>query len=294
MDKPNGSSEVLRILLVEDNPNDLWLSRRWLEKADPSGFEVQSAMTIADALRLLAEQAFDLAVLDLDLPDSTGLASLHRLLKSAPQLPIVVLTGSDDKLLRAQSLAAGAQDYLVKGHFEPEYWLARTLRHMVDRHHLQRQLDAEYSRIKGAQELSAFGHMGQLAVPVTAAAYGQKPLADYDPVLFQELAKTYRVLLEKAIETQVYKVEYAISHELVALAEQLGFLQAGPRDVIELHSRVLEKALLENPQYAAKSYTDEGRLVVLELMGYLVGYYRRFYRGAPNNWNRIKDDGNVY
>ncbi len=40
MDKPNGSSEVLRILLVEDNPNDLWLSRRWLEKADPSGFEL--------------------------------------------------------------------------------------------------------------------------------------------------------------------------------------------------------------------------------------------------------------
>lgn len=273
--------KTLRILMVEDNPNDVYLSRRWLQKADPEGFTVQDAATIADALRLLTEQTFDLAVLDLGLPDNVGLTGLHQLQQFAPELPVVVLTGNDDNALRAQAIVFGAQDYLVKGHFEPEYWLAHALRHAVERHRLQQHANIERARERGIKELCALDHLGQAAVPVTALLYGQQALSDYNPDLFQTLVKSYRNALEHAVERQVYKVEYAISRDLSALAEQLGFLKAGPRDVIDLHSQALEIALLESPRHAARFYTDEGRLIALELMGYLVSYYRRFYQDVP-------------
>lgn len=273
--------QPLRILLVEDNPNDVQLILAWIQRADPVGLTVQNAMTLADALRLLMEQSFDLTVLDLGLPDSQGLDSLHQLQKSAPDMPVVVLTGGEDEVLRALVLTAGAQDYLVKGHFEPEYWLVRVLRYAAERHHLQKRWDEERIHAKNMQELYAFESLRQSTVPVTASLYGQKNLADYDPALFQTLMQTYRDVLEQAIERQVYKVEHAVSHKLTALAEQLGFLRAGPRDVIELHSRVLEAALSKNIRYASKIYTDEGRLIVLELMGCLANYYRRFYQTSP-------------
>lgn len=283
MVEPIDLPKPLHILLVEDNPDDARLSREWLQDADPGGFEVRDAATLAEALRSLAEQPFDLVVLDLILPDSQGLTGLRQVRRVAPELPVVVLTNGDSEILRAQAIAAGAQDYLVKGHFKPEYWLAHALRYAVERYRLQQQLDAEHARARGVRELCTLDHLGQSATPVTASLYGQKALADYDPALFQTLTKTYRNLLEQAVEQQIYKVEYAVSRELAALAERLGFLMAGPRDVIDLHSQALETALLESSRYAAKFYTDEGRLMALELMGHLVSYYKRFYRDAPRS-----------
>ncbi len=281
MIRPVNLPKTLHILMVEDNSNDVWLSRKWLQAADPDGFALQDAATLADALRLLTEQRFDLVVLDLGLPDSLGLTSLHQIQQVAPELPVVVLTGNDDDALRARAIASGAQDYLVKGHFEPEYWLARALRYSVERYHLQQHANVEHARAQSVKELCALDYLGHSAVPVTASLYGQRSLADYDPTLFQDLMESYRSLLEQAVERQVYKVEYAISRELSALAERLGFLKAGPRDVIDLHSQALKAALLESHRHAEKFYTDEGRLIVLELMGYLVNYYRNFYQDAP-------------
>lgn len=281
MAEPIDLPKPLHILLVENNPDDARLSHEWLQDADPGGFEVRNAATLAEALRSLAEQVFDLVVLDLRLPDSQGLAGLRQLQRVAPELPVVVLTNGDNEILRAQAIAAGAQDYLVKGHFKPEYWLAHALRYAVERYRLQQQSNTESARARGVRELCALDHLGQPATPVTASLYGQKALADYDPALFQTLTKTYRNLLEQAVEQQIYKVEYAVSRELATLAEQLGFLKAGPRDVIDLHSQALETALLESSRCAARFYTDEGRLMALELMGHLVSYYKRSHWDAP-------------
>ncbi|QQS53377.1 MAG: response regulator [Candidatus Competibacteraceae bacterium] len=273
-------AQPLRLLLVEDDPGHARLTREWLHDADPFGFVITHAATLTEAQMRLKEGDFDLAALDLGLPDSQGLATLKAMHQAAPDLPIVVLTGHSDESQGVAAVEAGAQDYLVKGRFEPEYLLSRTLKYAVERHQLQQRIDAEREQIQRQRELLALEQLGRNSAPVTALLYSQTVLADYDPVLFQTLVDRYCKLLEQAVERQVFKVAHTVSRDLATLAERLGFLKAGPRDVIDLHSRALEMALRDSAKYAAKFYTDEGRLMALELMGYLVNYYRRFYRDS--------------
>ncbi len=104
-----------RILLIEDNPADARLVREWLAESQSGAVEVANVATLGEALRSVQAETYDAALLDLSLPDSHGLESLHRLKAAAPHLPIVVLSGLNDENLALQAVASGAQDYLVKG-----------------------------------------------------------------------------------------------------------------------------------------------------------------------------------
>ena len=121
---------ALRVLLVEDDDGDAFLFEELLRDADLE-VEVVRARTVADAERALPA---DIAcvVLDLGLPDADGLAALHRLREAAPGVPMLVLTGLSDTARGLEAVAAGAQDYLVKGRVDGEL-LARSIRYAVER-----------------------------------------------------------------------------------------------------------------------------------------------------------------
>jgi phosphoserine phosphatase RsbU/P len=109
--------DVLRILLVEDNPGDARLIREHLADVASTAYHLTHAQDLADGLATLTTAAttFDAVLLDLSLPDGEGLGNILRLRAEAPQVPVVVLTGLDDEDLALQALQVGAQDYLVKG-----------------------------------------------------------------------------------------------------------------------------------------------------------------------------------
>jgi len=126
------------VLLVEDNPGDAALMRDLLaELAEPP--EVLHAARLSDAVALLATARVDVVLLDLSLPDARGLATVERVHRAAPHLPVVVLTGLDDEALALRAVQAGAQDYLVKGAVTAP-GLRRALRHARER---QRLVEAE-------------------------------------------------------------------------------------------------------------------------------------------------------
>jgi hypothetical protein len=101
-----------------------------------------------------------------------------------------------------------------------------------------------------------------------------QPLSQAVPDRFRELITRYQVLLDLALEQRTYKVEHQLSDALRNLADQLGFLDAGPRDVIELHTSALRGRMEAAVSRRAQAYVDEARIMVLELMGYLLAYYR--------------------
>ena len=121
---------ALRVLLVEDDDGDAFLFEELLRDADLE-VEVVRARTVAGAERRLPA---DIAcvVLDLGLPDADGLVALHRLRAAAPGVPMLVLTGLSDTARGLEAVAAGAQDYLVKGRVDGEL-LARSIRYAVER-----------------------------------------------------------------------------------------------------------------------------------------------------------------
>src|SRR3984885_10477290 len=136
---------IKTVLLVEDNPGDARLLREMLNEDGSRQIELRHAECMGDAEKLLAEQAVDMILLDLGLPDAQGLVVVRRARAAAPRIPLVVLTGMDDEMLAAQALKQGAQDYLIKGQIETR-GLMRALRYAVERKAMEEALFAEKDR----------------------------------------------------------------------------------------------------------------------------------------------------
>lgn len=102
-----------RVLVVEDDRSQAMFCGALLRH---QGFEVDIAETSAEALERLTEHAPDLVLLDINLPDMSGieLAQLLRERESLAHVPIVFLTGAEDGDLRSEAIAAGGDDFLVK------------------------------------------------------------------------------------------------------------------------------------------------------------------------------------
>ncbi|NTU78764.1 MAG: response regulator [Chloroflexales bacterium] len=149
MDKP-----AIPLLLVEDNPADVVLLEAALETVAHATFQVTAVEQLGAALTALAARPFDVALLDLGLPDSQGLDTFTRLRAQVPTIPIVVLSGLHDEELAALAVRAGAQDYLVKGQTRGAE-LARVIRYAIERHQLQAQLCASEQHFRALIEHSA-------------------------------------------------------------------------------------------------------------------------------------------
>jgi len=114
----------------------------------------------------------------------------------------------------------------------------------------------------------------------TAQAFGLQPLEQSSPDLFKQLVCRYGDLMELAVEQRAFRVKHDISGKLQDIAEEIGFLQAGPRDVVEIHTSALRKKTGAANQARAQIYIEEGRIMVLQLMGHLVSHYRTYSMGA--------------
>src|SRR5512144_2365334 len=124
------SGKAIDILLVEDSPTDALLVRAILEKVHWAPFELVHVEGLGDALRELRARRFDVTVLDMGLPDSSGLEGLAQLRGAAEEMPILLLTGVNDEEIAVAAVERGAQDYLVKGTLDGEA-LARAIRYAI-------------------------------------------------------------------------------------------------------------------------------------------------------------------
>ncbi len=123
--------QQIDVLLIEDNPGDVVLLREYLAECN-GACHLITAERLATGLQVLAEQQVAVVLLDLNLPDSQGLNTLRKLQSEVKGIPIVILTGADDNRAAIEAVRSGAQDYLVKGHGDPEL-LFRTLRYAIER-----------------------------------------------------------------------------------------------------------------------------------------------------------------
>ena len=108
----------LNILLVEDSLGDAILVRKALQKNRARDCQVTHASSLAEGLKALNEHSFDVVLLDLSLPDSSGFEGLLNLQNLAPKTPIIILTAYADEAVALQSVLSGAQDYIFKDKLE--------------------------------------------------------------------------------------------------------------------------------------------------------------------------------
>jgi serine phosphatase RsbU (regulator of sigma subunit) len=138
-----GAPAARRLLLVEDDEGDAFLVRELLDEADASR-DVTWVRSLAEARTAMAESRFDCVLMDLGLPDATGLDALRDVLDEAADTAVLVLTGLADEQSGTAAMAAGAQDYLVKGQVDGEL-LTRSIRYAVERKRADEQLRRLYA-----------------------------------------------------------------------------------------------------------------------------------------------------
>lgn len=282
-----------QLLLIEDEPEDLERVQTILADARSAffqrGFELACAETLSQAQQILSEQKFDVILLDLMLPDSRHMHSLQEVQAAAPRIPIIVQTALEDEVVAVKALELGACGYLPKIASDPNL-LLYAIRSAIER---KIQLgDLEQSQAEQQkQEIDLLEQL--LTHPNLNSSFNS--LKQRMPDVLVELEQKYQTILNRAVEQKIYKVEDNLSEPINILVEQLGYLQATSRDVIELHTAILKQKQKKLGQKKSKIYTVEGRYLLLELMGKLTAYYRKYYIGlskinlAQNYHNRSSE-----
>jgi len=143
----------LNILIVEDNPGDLRLVREFLRESPAPGFKTAHSGCLSETLEILTKASFDVVLLDLDLPDSSGLGALEKIAAANPEIPVIVLTGQNDESLGLEALQKGAGDYLVKGRINT-YLLTRSIRYSIERKKKEKELGALNRALKAHSDSS--------------------------------------------------------------------------------------------------------------------------------------------
>jgi PAS domain S-box-containing protein len=141
----------MNILLIEDHKPDAVLLRELLTENARQFFHLVHAERLDQGLALLKQGRFDVALLDLSLPDVSGQDTFWSLHRQAPNLPIIILTGLDDEDLAIKLAQAGAQDYLVKNDLSSGI-LHRSIHYAIERKRVEEKLHLAATMFESTME----------------------------------------------------------------------------------------------------------------------------------------------
>ncbi|NET58334.1 MAG: response regulator [Symploca sp. SIO2E6] len=132
-------NKPIYVLLVEDSPSDARLQHHRFSRLDREKWQLVHVESLTQAINHCNEFTFDVVLLDLNLPDSDGLETVVEFRAAVPNIPVIVLTGSDDDELALQAISQGTQDYLCKDKITIPL-LVRTIYHAIEREQILKQL----------------------------------------------------------------------------------------------------------------------------------------------------------
>ncbi len=149
MSEPIKTFNVSVMLLIEDDDNDIIITKRKLLKSTLKITDLLVAKDLAEGKAMVASRKVDVVLLDLNLPNSQGLAT-YTSLRSEYDGIIIILTSIDNELLGVEAIRQGADDYLVKNQLT-EARISQSVRYSVERreaHQRTAQLKADIKTLQ--------------------------------------------------------------------------------------------------------------------------------------------------
>jgi signal transduction histidine kinase len=145
---------------VEDNPADQVMVAEVLQDATTFQYQLATCERVRETLNYIEQENPDIILLDLSLPDSSGLVTLEKVKEHSPHIPVVIFTGSADQQLGIDAIQGGAEDYLVKGEIREGTTLERTINFALERHKLRQKLVQSMEQVKRSnQKLEDFAYV---------------------------------------------------------------------------------------------------------------------------------------
>lgn len=147
---------MIKILYIEDNEFDSkYLAAMFVSKDDFAPLDVEN--TLEKGLDRMEKENYQCILLDLSLPDSSGLDTINAVKNCQPQLPIVVFTGLNDQNIALNAINSGVQDYLIKGEIT-EKLLKKSVYYAIERNKYERELKLAQKNLAKAEKLSKMGN----------------------------------------------------------------------------------------------------------------------------------------
>lgn len=148
--------ERIKILIIEDNPGDVELIRQMLEDDEDTEYIVSHSSKLYDGIKAAEQLRPDLILLDLGLPDSLGLSTFEKLYEKVKDIPIIIMTGLEDKKAVSSAVKLGAQDYLIKGGFEDNL-LRKSIKYSIERKKNESRLIEREAQFRAIFEQAGVG-----------------------------------------------------------------------------------------------------------------------------------------
>jgi signal transduction histidine kinase len=189
----------IKVLLIEDNALDARLVRDYLAEVSGAHYDIDHCTRLSDGIDRLTKHDIDVVLLDLTLPDSSGIETLSEIVKTAPESPVIVLTGLGDEEVSSNAVQKGAQDFLEKNGLS-EKILQRSIRYSIDRKQTEMNLRRITEELKKLDHLksefvSTVSH--ELRTPMTIVREGVSQMLDG---LLGEITSDQRQFLTMSLE----------------------------------------------------------------------------------------------
>src|SRR4051812_23102352 len=154
------AAHSVNILMIEDNPGDARLLQEYLAEGLNTEYSITHCGRLKEAVAYLDgdQRKCDVILLDLSLPDSTGLGTFLNVHNKASAVPIVILSGFNDATLACQAVQKGAQDYIPKDSLDGDQ-LARTIRYAIERKQWEETNRQREERIGRLEKMEAIGRL---------------------------------------------------------------------------------------------------------------------------------------
>ena len=212
----SGGREPLKILVIEDDNAIAKLITMIIEKSGP--YSVERANSIAMAQARLEQGGIDAALLDLELPDSSGIETVRRICSNHPELPVVILTSHSESDIAQQALREGAEDFVSKG-TSIAIMLDRALRYSLERKRVSRELErqkslfeAVFRDVPDAMVMSNAHHEIVLCNPGFKNMFGYEPSevvgGKSEQLLADAESSAAGSRADETLQTEAYTIEY--------------------------------------------------------------------------------------
>lgn len=260
---------TIRVGCIEDHDPDALLLRHALDAGHVPIDHFYRANDLRGLQQMLDSEPIDLILLDLGLPDSSGVETVVQARHIAGTLPIIVLTGSDESGVAA--ISSGADDFLSKDLIGGGQ-LARMVTYAVERHRLRMRVDAmENNRELDRIEQST----NSVRSAVTARMLGDVPLSELAPDIHNGSVSTFVEVVRDRLRRNAMGTVVADDQRMRLLGERLATRNAGPDDVVRLLSDSVDRQRQQLSPAQFGPFVREARLALIELMGFVLAHYRR-------------------
>jgi len=149
------TNNLIQVLLIDDDPDDVLLILEFLAEAGAANIKMANTDRLSNGLKRIAEQEFDVILIDLNLPDSRGLETLKAITEAKPMLPVVVLSCPVDDSTTIEAIKQGAQDFLVKGKISGQV-ITRVIRYAIERKQIESVLHGSEEKYRNLIECAPY------------------------------------------------------------------------------------------------------------------------------------------